>query len=102
MTNQINQMKLKNNIPESIYIHIPFCKTKCPYCDFASWANKEHMIDRYFDALIDEVKVKCEAYSCLRTGEPANRRTGEIKTIFIGGGTPSLISPEHYEKLFTE
>jgi len=84
---------------ESIYIHIPFCKTKCPYCDFASWANKENLIDKYFDALLFEIRTKCEAYQNRRL-----RRTPQpsVKTIFIGGGTPSLISPEYYEKLFNE
>ena len=54
-------MKNKIENPQSIYIHIPFCKTKCPYCDFASWANKEDLIGKYFDALIYEIKTKCEA-----------------------------------------
>ena len=76
---------------QSIYIHIPFCKTKCPYCDFASWANKEHLIEQYFNSLLLEIKSKCEAYLALST----------IKTIFIGGGTPSLIHPDYYEKLFS-
>lgn len=83
---------------ESIYIHVPFCKTKCSYCDFASWAKKEYLIDKYFDALIFEIKTKCSAY--FACSEP--RLATMIKTIFIGGGTPSLISPEYYEKLFSE
>ena len=108
---------------ESIYIHIPFCKTKCPYCDFASWAKKEYLIDKYFDALLLEIKTKCEAYFNMSfpglTRESSHNATGIssldsrfrgndietkplIKTIFIGGGTPSLISPEYYEKLFSE
>lgn len=83
---------------ESIYIHVPFCETKCSYCDFASWAKKEHLIDKYFDALIFEIKTKCSAYfACSEPGLATM-----IKTIFIGGGTPSLISPEYYEKLFGE
>lgn len=83
-----------NNI-ESIYIHIPFCKTKCPYCDFASWANKENQIGRYFDSLIQEIKTKCEAYSSYRA-----ESLSLIRSIFIGGGTPSIVAPEFYEKLF--
>ena len=77
---------------KSIYIHIPFCKSKCPYCDFASWASKESLIETYFDALISEIKTKSEAYCHLPV----------INTIFIGGGTPSLIKPALYEKLFRE
>ena len=84
---------------ESIYIHIPFCKTKCPYCDFASWAKKEHLIDRYFDALLFEIRTKCEAYNAFHVGVYCNK---PLRTIFIGGGTPSLIAPEYYEKLFHE
>ena len=116
---------------ESIYIHIPFCKTKCPYCDFASWANKEHLTERYFDSLISEVNTKCEAYNALSSlrgalatkqshnvkqsgdcgacpeqseGSPRNdvNKLSTIKTIFIGGGTPSLVAPEYYERLFNE
>src|SRR3989338_3592426 len=102
MTNQINQMKLKNNIPESIYIHIPFCKTKCPYCDFASWANKENLIERYFQALYSEINHKCTAYMNFLKLTPQSTKISNLKTIFIGGGTPSLIHPDYYSKLFEE
>ncbi len=81
----------------SIYIHIPFCKTKCPYCDFASWANKENLIDRYFSALISEISSKCEVYNTYLSkiyNQPP------IETIFLGGGTPSLIHPDYYKKIF--
>ena len=94
-------LTLKEITPESIYIHIPFCKTKCPYCDFASWANKENLIERYFDSLIFEIRSKCEAYMNLGCSGKSRLAT-TIKTIFIGGGTPSLISPEYYQKLFKE
>ncbi len=90
---------------ESIYIHIPFCKTKCPYCDFASWARKEHLIDKYFDALLFEIRTKCEAYDAYNVGfgrDQTLEHNNPIRTIFIGGGTPSLVSPEYYEKVFSE
>ena len=84
---------------KSIYIHIPFCKSKCPYCDFASWAGKENLIEKYFDALIKEIRTKSEAYISLHNNE---KKLANIKTIFIGGGTPSLIEPTFYKRLFDE
>ncbi|WP_244272705.1 radical SAM family heme chaperone HemW [Natronincola peptidivorans] len=67
----------------SIYIHIPFCKKKCYYCDFISYSNKEDKIQEYIDALKKEMLLyKEELSSC------------EIKSIFIGGGTPSILSEE--------
>ncbi len=59
----------------SLYIHIPFCKRKCLYCDFLSFPDTEH-INEYFDALIKEIN----AFDCKR-----------VKSIFIGGGTPSYV-----------
>ena len=89
---------------KSIYLHIPFCSTKCPYCDFASWANSEHLIDNYFNALTNEIETKCNAYTDYRNAvvETPQRGVSTIKTIFIGGGTPSLIPSEYYKKLFHE
>ena len=63
-----------------LYIHIPFCKKKCDYCDFISFSNKEKLIDRYIVALqreIKEYKINKEEYI--------------INTIYFGGGTPSYI-----------
>lgn len=71
-----------------LYIHIPFCEKKCYYCDFLSFTNKDHMIDQYIDYLIKEIdlyKERLEDY--------------HIRTIFIGGGTPSLIDPRLVKKL---
>ena len=60
-----------------LYIHIPFCKRKCNYCDFASFCGKEDLIDVYLRALCTEAA----AYSGL-----------EFNTLYVGGGTPSLLS----------
>lgn len=63
-----------------IYIHIPFCKSKCFYCDFNSFANKEEYIVPYFSALNNEISV---------WSEKLNDRT--FDTIYFGGGTPSFV-----------
>ncbi len=69
----------------SLYFHIPYCQSKCPYCDFNSHAVANWPEDGYVRALIAEVER--------RAGEPPwlGRR---IKTIFFGGGTPSLFKPQ--------
>lgn len=68
----------------SAYIHLPFCKTKCPYCDFASEAISpvEHSVrsDKYLLRLAAEIDLRAT--------------TGVLDTIYFGGGTPSLESPE--------
>jgi len=67
-----------------IYIHVPFCESKCPYCAFGSDVNLRG-IPAYFAALLSEIKA-------------AN--LGEISTIFIGGGTPSVVRAEFYAPIF--
>jgi len=73
--------------PLSIYIHIPFCKSKCYYCDFLSavpHSNEEQ--SNYVTALLREIEIEAVAY-----------QDYEIRTIFIGGGTPSVLSVEELE-----
>ena len=69
-----------------LYIHIPFCKSKCYYCDFVSFANKEQVVEDYIQAVIKEI-------------ENANLSRYNINTIYIGGGTPSLINSIHIGKI---
>lgn len=66
----------------SLYIHIPFCQSKCYYCDFASYANKNDQMTAYVLALKEEIG----RYGVLL-------QNYEINTIFIGGGTPTVLSP---------
>jgi oxygen-independent coproporphyrinogen-3 oxidase len=65
----------------SIYIHIPFCKHRCAYCDFNTYAGQEDSIPIYVHALIQEIKF---------VGDRAKQKN--VHTIFFGGGTPSLLS----------
>lgn len=69
----------------ALYIHIPFCKQKCFYCDFPSFSQKEGLMDEYIDALIKEIGLRAKDYI--------------IKTIFIGGGTPSYLDLKNMKKL---
>lgn len=73
-----------------VYIHIPFCKQKCYYCDFISYANKEQYFDKYVQALIAEMS------SFLDNNDV------EIETIYIGGGTPSIIDAKYIEKVMAK
>lgn len=72
-----------------LYVHIPFCKQKCYYCDFISHANKEQMVERYINCLKKEIIQYATENKIMATHElePEYR----IKTIYVGGGTPSFI-----------
>ena len=76
----------------SLYLHIPYCQSKCPYCDFNSHAVASWPEDDYVRALVAEIER--------RAGEVpwAGRR---LKTIFFGGGTPSLFRPESIAAILT-
>src|SRR5512139_845429 len=68
----------------SLYVHIPYCQSKCPYCDFNSYAARHWPEARYVSALCKEM----EAY-----GRQAPWRGAQLRTVFFGGGTPSLFAP---------
>lgn len=77
----------------SLYIHIPWCVQKCPYCDFNSHALKEEIPeDRYIDALLEDLDRDISKYQLNDVPRP-------LHSIFIGGGTPSLISAQGIERL---
>ncbi len=73
-----------------IYIHIPFCKDKCYYCDFVSFKNIENKANDYIDYLIKEIESK--------KWDEINQKY-EITTVYIGGGTPSYINCEHIARI---
>jgi oxygen-independent coproporphyrinogen-3 oxidase len=70
-------------MPKSVYLHIPFCNRLCPYCDFNKYVLKGQPVSEYLDALRKEME------STVTTYPPQ-----EIKTIFVGGGTPTTLNPE--------
>lgn len=76
-----------------IYIHIPFCKQKCKYCDFVSFVNKESMMEDYFKCLLMEIEEKAKDYN-LEIVNGIEQKIG-VNTIYIGGGTPSFVNPKY-------
>ena len=79
--------------PLSLYIHIPWCVRKCPYCDFNSHELKADLPEQqYLQALLADLKADLKVENPLR----------EIHSIFIGGGTPSLLSGQFYIDLFKQ
>ena len=68
--------------PFGVYVHIPFCASKCDYCAFATWTDRRHLVDAYLDAL------QIEITRAVDEGMPT------ASTVFVGGGTPTLVPPE--------
>lgn len=74
---------LPENAPVGVYVHVPFCSRICPYCDFNTYAGMDSLIPRYLDALHAEI-----------ARFPAQSGKLQASTIFLGGGTPSLLTAE--------
>jgi len=72
----------------SLYVHIPFCTWVCKYCDFTAYPVLQGMIPPYVDALAAEIAQVPQRYPI-----------GPLRTVFIGGGTPSLLTPEQLARL---
>ncbi|HEX2909746.1 MAG TPA: radical SAM family heme chaperone HemW [Chloroflexia bacterium] len=115
MINEVTKEILDTKAPENelaqqqaatglgIYLHIPFCRTRCTYCDFNTYTNLGHLQGRYAQALAQEVErslaaVAAGLYDPLKplpsladSGNPVSRP--KVETVFFGGGTPSLLPP---------
>ena len=76
-----------------LYFHIPFCSSKCPYCDFYSLVSKG-CTEEYVNALCDEMKTRRRLSEFLPSEEKAL-----VDTVYFGGGTPSLLSGEQVKKI---
>jgi putative oxygen-independent coproporphyrinogen III oxidase len=71
-----------------VYIHVPFCATRCDYCDFATWTDRDHVIDAYVRACVTDVSRRA--------------RRGELRaatSVFVGGGTPSLLPADRLVRI---
>lgn len=73
----------------NLYLHFPFCQQKCFYCDFVSLSNQEHLIGEYCEALVKEIELYTKKMGAL-----------SIETIYLGGGTPSIVDVENLSKVF--
>jgi oxygen-independent coproporphyrinogen-3 oxidase len=62
-----------------VYVHVPFCASRCDYCDFATWTDRAHLIDDYVEACVVDIE---------------RRKLPPATSVFFGGGTPSLLEPE--------
>ena len=71
-----------------IYIHIPFCKQKCYYCDFTSFCGKDNLIEKYVEALKKEIELE--------------NIKSKITTVYIGGGTPSYIDSKYIKQIINK
>ncbi|MBK9430716.1 MAG: radical SAM protein, partial [Elusimicrobia bacterium] len=73
-----------------LYLHVPFCSVKCRFCDFAAYPGRRGEISRYLESLSKEIAQRAEE----------NPRS--LDTLYVGGGTPSLLSGEEIERLLAE
>jgi oxygen-independent coproporphyrinogen-3 oxidase len=72
-----------------VYVHVPFCAHRCDYCDFATWTDRDHLIDDYVDACVADI----ERHN--RAGVPA------ASSVFFGGGTPSRLPADQLARILT-
>ena len=80
-----------------LYIHIPFCKKKCEYCDFKSYAGQEALIDEYIKWLNYEIELVGKSNQA--DYENGLDKLAVVNTIYIGGGTPSFIEEKHIKEI---
>ncbi len=74
--------------PRALYIHIPFCRRKCPYCDFYSFAEQDDLMGAYVEALVRDLRHAREEVGAV-----------ELDTVYLGGGTPTVLPPDDIGRL---
>ncbi|HOR54772.1 MAG TPA: hypothetical protein PLM30_06075, partial [Synergistales bacterium] len=85
-----NNTRLEPTSPVSLYVHIPFCRSKCPYCAFYSVIPTPGEVTAFLEALEGEIGFLSKS-----SDRPL------LRTAYIGGGTPTLLSPRDWERLIT-
>ncbi len=96
-------------MPAGVYLHIPFCKSRCSYCDFATDVYRDSRgVERYVDAICREIEhvetasVRGRPVASDPTNwPPAYAGGSDIDTVYFGGGTPSLLSPKQVERILS-
>jgi len=72
-----------------LYVHVPFCATRCTYCDFSSGALSAAAIERYLESLEREIALRAQPAAALA-----------FSSVFFGGGTPSALSARHFRRVW--
>ena len=89
-----NQAIIKE-MPLGIYISVPFCKTKCSYCNFASGVFSKAVFARYVDRVCEDIERFEQS-----VGQMGGMIEREANSIYLGGGTPTLLEPSQLQRLF--
>ncbi len=76
----------QQDAPVSLYVHVPFCRHRCGYCNFSLVAGRDYLVDRFLNALETEIRWL--------------RNSWKIETLFLGGGTPSHLQESDFRRLF--
>ena len=83
-----NPPQIVSNSGMGLYVHVPFCKTKCPYCDFNTYQGIENLIEPFLPAITSEITCWGDALAY-----------PPVKSVFFGGGTPSYLPPGDIERI---
>lgn len=78
--------------PLSVYVHVPFCRVHCPYCDFYTYPSERGRSQEFIDAIASEISLSHNRLAAERY---------EISTVYLGGGTPSTLRPDQMERILT-
>jgi oxygen-independent coproporphyrinogen III oxidase len=82
-------------MPLGLYLSVPFCRTKCTYCNFASDVFSRAVFDRYLDRVCADIHTTPES-----AGQMGARLEGEADSVYLGGGTPTILDSHQLERLF--
>jgi putative oxygen-independent coproporphyrinogen III oxidase len=90
LDNAESEFRNQNMTPAGIYIHIPFCRSRCSYCDFATGLYENELAERYVQALLSDIQI-AQNVDYLHP----------VDTIYFGGGTPSMLAPTQMDRILS-